>query len=618
LLYSLWLNRNILKHEFAADFEPVLNMFQGTGSIRSASDQHEAVRKLVTSRLLEVLSEDTFVDFVNKRCLKNKTGKCSEHCDCPFGRCVNERKGACDHVCQCPTLEEISKGTVTGVLAALIHSLMEELGNGTSYKRMIYNISLTDAKLKCYSGSSCVLMAFEMLKPYCSCVLVTVYFTEGNAGRIELPSTDQVDGRLSAFIVFEHHGTTSPANHYQLLVPTLQTDPGICISPELSCTIMKIMNTARTARSSTGVLNVEGASPRPRQAQAEVVDILSENDEPLTVLRVFLFVNKPLSVRQKFFNKVVGVESKEIHKWSGIEWLGDKQIDVQMAYMLFLYTESLSNGTNHDKVLTFISFALTNISEVSYNPPAVPTLAERFKGLSWAIQVTLGEKLKLSRQLTLEPEKLQQQLEKLLDETTYFLHPFNLPKHWSLLIICNPGEVLKKRDFGEVKKKEACILYVDSLLTSTVYEETVLTKPYQFQRKDTKWTTLDLTLEQCIYKLLNHVFCGDNQKLFNSSTMPIFVIKVPQQSNSYQCGVHVLKATQQFLAYPDKDKLVQMLKNGEMGNWFSEQSVQLLRKEFHELWKVYEKANNFTPSNPETSSLYQVILYVTSTYRGYC
>ena len=212
-------------------------------------------------------------------------------------------------------LEQITKGTVTGVLAPLIHSLLEELGNSTSYNAILRNITVTETKLKSYSSSSCVLMAIEMLKPYCSCLLVTVYYTTNKAGQIELPCTNQVDGRLSAFIVFENHGKSSNSNHYQLLIPTTPTTPGICIPPDLSS---KIMHTARTARkpplaaqstvvdfgtssgtetqparltTSNDALNVEGVSPGARQAQEEVLYLDLKKQHQVSV-----FANRSLAV----------------------------------------------------------------------------------------------------------------------------------------------------------------------------------------------------------------------------------------------------------------------------------------------------------------------------------
>jgi len=286
ILFSLWQNRSMLGSDFATDFEPVLKMFTATTSITLASDQHEAVRKLVTERLRKVFSENTFVDFVNNRCMNKKEGKCSVNCDCPWVRC--ERKGQCSYVCKCRSEEQISEGVVSGLLADLIRSLLEELGNGTSYKAMLRKITVTDAKLKSYSGSSSVLMALEMLKAYCNCLLVTVYVTKGNAGRIELPYTSQIDDGLSAFIVFENHGPSSPSNHYQLLVPTFppKTDPLICIPRELALKIMDSVRKPLHAPQSTVVdfgTSANGTETQPAryttsipcapQGQAEVLKV---------------------------------------------------------------------------------------------------------------------------------------------------------------------------------------------------------------------------------------------------------------------------------------------------------------------------------------------------------
>ncbi|XP_058746352.1 probable ubiquitin-like-specific protease 2A [Vicia villosa] len=118
-----------------------------------------------------------------------------------------------------------------------------------------------------------------------------------------------------------------------------------------------------------------------------------------------------------------------------------------------------------------------------------------------------------------------------LFEKDYIFIPVNFNLHWSLIVICHPAEVLNIND-RELEKalRIPCILHLDSI------------KGYHSNIKDVVRSYL---WEE--WKERKKETCGEDlsSKFLN---MPFFSIEVPQQENSYDCGIFLLHYLELFLA----------------------------------------------------------------------
>ncbi|KAI5435508.1 hypothetical protein KIW84_022073 [Lathyrus oleraceus] len=118
-----------------------------------------------------------------------------------------------------------------------------------------------------------------------------------------------------------------------------------------------------------------------------------------------------------------------------------------------------------------------------------------------------------------------------LFEKDYIFIPVNFNLHWSLIVICHPGEVVNTID-EELDKslKMPCILHMDSVMgchnNLKDIVQSYLWEEWKERNKDT---------------------CGEDlsSRFLN---MPFFPIAVPQQKNSYDCGIFLLHYLELFLA----------------------------------------------------------------------
>ncbi|XP_058759698.1 probable ubiquitin-like-specific protease 2B [Vicia villosa] len=118
-----------------------------------------------------------------------------------------------------------------------------------------------------------------------------------------------------------------------------------------------------------------------------------------------------------------------------------------------------------------------------------------------------------------------------LFEKDYIFIPVNFNLHWSLIVICHPAEVLNinERDI-EKALRIPCILHLDSI------------KGYHSDIKDLVRSYL---WEE--WKERKKETCGEDlsSKFLN---MLFLSIEVPQQENSYDCGIFLLHYLELFLA----------------------------------------------------------------------
>ncbi|KAJ1416411.1 Ulp1 protease family, C-terminal catalytic domain [Sesbania bispinosa] len=118
-----------------------------------------------------------------------------------------------------------------------------------------------------------------------------------------------------------------------------------------------------------------------------------------------------------------------------------------------------------------------------------------------------------------------------LFEKDYIFIPVNFNLHWSLIVICHPGEVVSFNDKEPDKSvRVPCILHMDSikgyhsglknLVQSYLWEE------WKERKKDT---------------------CGEDlsSRFLNMRFLPV---ALPQQENSYDCGLFLLQYLELFLA----------------------------------------------------------------------
>ncbi|GAU39326.1 hypothetical protein TSUD_217070, partial [Trifolium subterraneum] len=117
-----------------------------------------------------------------------------------------------------------------------------------------------------------------------------------------------------------------------------------------------------------------------------------------------------------------------------------------------------------------------------------------------------------------------------LFEKDYIFIPVNFNYHWSLIVICHPGEVDNINDKEPEKSlKLPCILHMDSYkgyhsgLKDLV--QSYLCEEWKERKKDT-------CREDLSSRFLN---------------MPFLPVEVPQQKNSYDCGLFLLHYLELFL-----------------------------------------------------------------------
>ncbi|GBG73892.1 hypothetical protein CBR_g17607 [Chara braunii] len=124
-----------------------------------------------------------------------------------------------------------------------------------------------------------------------------------------------------------------------------------------------------------------------------------------------------------------------------------------------------------------------------------------------------------------------------LFDYSYLVIPINESAHWSVVIICHPGDVVKQPTRGDdIRSVTPCILHLDSLSGSH--------------------TNVDLPIRR--YLLDEHVvrFRSDQpvhsmyqaarSSFFDSKSFPMYKPKVPQQGNFTDCGLFVIHYVELF------------------------------------------------------------------------
>ncbi|XP_025613214.1 probable ubiquitin-like-specific protease 2B isoform X2 [Arachis hypogaea] len=118
-----------------------------------------------------------------------------------------------------------------------------------------------------------------------------------------------------------------------------------------------------------------------------------------------------------------------------------------------------------------------------------------------------------------------------LFEKDYIFIPVNFNLHWSLIVICHPGEVVNFNDKERDKSlKVPCILHMDSIKGSHCGLKNLVQSYLWEEWKERHATTLEEDLES---RFLNMRFLS---------------LALPQQENSYDCGLFLLHYLELFLS----------------------------------------------------------------------
>ncbi|KAG2692516.1 hypothetical protein I3760_08G056800 [Carya illinoinensis] len=167
-------------------------------------------------------------------------------------------------------------------------------------------------------------------------------------------------------------------------------------------------------------------------------------------------------------------------------------------------------------------------------------------------------------------------------EKDYIFIPINFNLHWSLIVICHPGEVARlKVDNLEKSPKVPCILHMDSIKGSHTgiknLVQSYLWEEWNERQKETQ--------EDISSKFLNLRFVS---------------LELPQQENSFDCGLFLLHYLELFLTeVPVNFSPFKIIKSSKFlnANWFSPAEASLKRTLIQRL--IYDILKS---RSPEVSS----------------
>ncbi|KAL8188961.1 hypothetical protein R6Q57_029481 [Mikania cordata] len=157
-------------------------------------------------------------------------------------------------------------------------------------------------------------------------------------------------------------------------------------------------------------------------------------------------------------------------------------------------------------------------------------------------------------------------------EKDYIFVPINFRLHWSLIIICHPGEVVNFRDNKlEISLKVPCILHMDSIKGS------------------------HRGLEHCIKCYLSEEWKERNNDASEYIStkfrdLRFLRLEVPQQENSYDCGLFMLHYMELFVK--QASNTFNPLNNFINKDWFYPMEASLKRARIKRL--IFELTKNKT------------------------
>ncbi|KAJ6860177.1 ubiquitin-like-specific protease 2B isoform X2 [Populus alba x Populus x berolinensis] len=156
-------------------------------------------------------------------------------------------------------------------------------------------------------------------------------------------------------------------------------------------------------------------------------------------------------------------------------------------------------------------------------------------------------------------------------EKDYIFIPVNYSLHWSLIVICHPGEVVHSReDESGNSRKVPCILHMDSIRGSHKGLKNLIQSYLYEEWRERHNETVDDTLSKFLH-------------------LRFVALELPQQENLYDCGLFLLHYVELFLEEAPIDfspfKITEF-SNFLSRNWFIPGEASLKRTHIQKL--IYE------------------------------
>lgn len=149
--------------------------------------------------------------------------------------------------------------------------------------------------------------------------------------------------------------------------------------------------------------------------------------------------------------------------------------------------------------------------------------------------------------------------------------PICMHLHWTLAIVCNPGNIWQWNSKSNDSSERPCILYFDSLGTY-VFSRTCqrLLCSYlemEWRKRHSQWK-IDES-RNAIPSCLEH--------------MPIWNISAPQQKNDFDCGLFILHYVIRFLMEPPNGGNFTSRNALHVENWFTNEDIKVFREKMKQL-----------------------------------
>ncbi|OIV96188.1 hypothetical protein TanjilG_14865 [Lupinus angustifolius] len=173
-----------------------------------------------------------------------------------------------------------------------------------------------------------------------------------------------------------------------------------------------------------------------------------------------------------------------------------------------------------------------------------------------------------------------------LFEKDYIIIPINYSLHWSLIVICHPGEVVCFKGEFKESSKVPCILHMDSLKGS---------------HKGLKNVFQSYLCEE--WKVRHNNVADDDVLKFLH--LRFISLELPQQENFYDCGLFLLHYVERFLEEAPVNfnpfKIMTKFSNFLSSNWFPPPEASLKRSHIHNL--IYNILDDYSPKAPSADCL---------------
>ncbi|KAL3504011.1 hypothetical protein ACH5RR_033852 [Cinchona calisaya] len=172
-----------------------------------------------------------------------------------------------------------------------------------------------------------------------------------------------------------------------------------------------------------------------------------------------------------------------------------------------------------------------------------------------------------------------------LFEKDFIFIPVNHNYHWSLLVICHPGEVANFRDEdGQKLARVPCILHMDSIRGTHVdLKDRIQSYLWEEWKERQKETSEDISSK--------------------FSNLRFVSLELPQQQNSYDCGLFLLHYVEQFLEEDPANISpfkITPLSVFLTADWFPSSEPSLKRHDIQKL--IYDLLENHSKDTSPASS----------------